>query len=146
MEPRVSRHADRATLPAADPAWSRAGDGNGPTRRRRAPPGGVDAPGPVTPGDRGPRRRVARRSARPGRRYPIALLVTDLMMPGMNGIELAGKLRRFQPSVPVILVSMTPDAGILGIEPPAAFLAKPFSLRDLAAMAASLMASPKRVS
>jgi DNA-binding response OmpR family regulator len=72
-------------------------------------------------------------------RYPIALLVTDLQMPGMTGIELAARLRRLQARVPVILVSATPDAGSLVIEPPSAFLAKPFSLRDLAATATSLM-------
>jgi len=73
-------------------------------------------------------------------RYPIALLVTDLMMPGMTGIELAARVRQLQAQVPVILVSGSPEAGTLAIVPPSAFLAKPFSLGDLAATAASLMA------
>ena len=72
-------------------------------------------------------------------RYPIALLVTDLKMPGMTGIELAARVRQLQVRVPVILVSGAPDAGSLVIEPHSAFLAKPFSLRDLAAAATSLM-------
>jgi DNA-binding response OmpR family regulator len=79
-------------------------------------------------------------------RYPVALLVTDLMMPGMTGIELVDRVRRLQARVPVLLVSGTPDAGTLVIEQPSAFLAKPFSLRDLAASAASLMAISTRPS
>jgi hypothetical protein len=42
--------------------------------------------------------------------------------------------------VPVILVSGSLHAHTLVIEPPSAFLAKPFALRDLAATATSLMA------
>lgn len=33
------------------------------------------------------------------------LLITDIMMPGMNGIELAGKLRQKDPQMPVIFIT-----------------------------------------
>lgn len=75
------------------------------------------------------------------RRHPIALLVTDLMMPGMTGIELASQLRSLHGRVPVILMSGTPDAAALAIDPPSTFIAKPFALAALASAAASLIAS-----
>src|SRR5262245_34058494 len=35
----------------------------------------------------------------------IDMLVSDIQMPGMNGIELAKQLNRFLPTLPVLLVS-----------------------------------------
>jgi two-component system cell cycle sensor histidine kinase/response regulator CckA len=61
---------------------------------------------------------------------PIHLLLTDMLMPGMNGRELADKFRIQRPGVPVLYMSgytndVIKDQGML--EPGAVFLQKPFS-------------------
>ena len=72
------------------------------------------------------------------RREPrqVDLLITDLAMPGADGIELAAEVQRMRPEMPVILLSgfveeRTPheirQAGIRAILP------KPVSLPELAA-------------
>ena len=66
---------------------------------------------------------------------PIDILVTDVMMPGIGGRELAKKLLTIRPGICVLYLSgYTEDAvvtpGALG--PGAAFLQKPFTLQNLA--------------
>jgi DNA-binding response OmpR family regulator len=60
------------------------------------------------------------------------LLVTDLRMPGMDGKELALRLREKRPGLPVLFISgwspETPDAGL---EAGTHLLAKPFRLAEL---------------
>ena len=60
------------------------------------------------------------------RRYHghIHLLVSDVQMPGMNGIEFARHLLEDRPAVKVLLISGTPETDI---PPPFRFLAKPFT-------------------
>ena len=41
---------------------------------------------------------------------PIDLIVTDHMMPGMNGVEFVTAARQFAPQVPVLVISGMPDA------------------------------------
>jgi two-component system, cell cycle sensor histidine kinase and response regulator CckA len=62
---------------------------------------------------------------------PIELMLTDVVMPGMSGPELAGRLLRARPALKVVFMSgYTDDAvarnGELG--PGALFLQKPFSI------------------
>ncbi len=63
----------------------------------------------------------------------VSALVSDVRMPGVDGVELARRLRARRPGLPVLLVSGYADAsardalGGLGV----AFLAKPFRLADL---------------
>ena len=64
----------------------------------------------------------------------LPLLVTDVVMPGLGGFELAREFRRMHPRAAVLFVSGYPDrapapAGVLG--PHAAFLAKPFTAAAL---------------
>jgi two-component system, cell cycle sensor histidine kinase and response regulator CckA len=66
---------------------------------------------------------------------PIDILVTDVMMPGMGGRELAKRLSVMRPEMSVLYLSgYTEDSvvtpGALG--PGAAFLQKPFTLQNLA--------------
>jgi CheY-like chemotaxis protein len=58
------------------------------------------------------------------------LLVTDHLMPGMTGVELAGELKSVLPELPVLIVSGYADAD--GIEPTIARLTKPFRNSELA--------------
>ncbi len=65
---------------------------------------------------------------------PIHLLLTDVVMPGMNGSELASRLRDAYPGVAVLF--MSGYAGeVLGrdgtLEPDVELIMKPFSVRDL---------------
>ena len=74
------------------------------------------------------RSKLLRRNGRP------ALVLTDVVMPGVSGSELAAAVARLVPGVPVLFTSGYPDAEILRrglLEPGAAFLAKPFSPEGL---------------
>jgi CheY-like chemotaxis protein len=65
---------------------------------------------------------------------PIDLLLTDLLMPGMNGVELGRRLRQQIPDLPVLYLTGHSDAlfderPILGAKE--AFVDKPISSRGL---------------
>jgi len=67
-------------------------------------------------------------------RSPIDLLITDIVMPEMNGREVAGKLHEMQPSLKVLYMSGDADktavcAGTEGSQD--AVLQKPFRLNKL---------------
>ncbi|MCP8937453.1 PAS domain-containing protein [Alsobacter sp. SYSU M60028] len=64
------------------------------------------------------------------------LLVTDHLMPGMNGAELRRAIRSARPSVPVLLVSGY--AEFEGVDPDHPRLTKPFRKDELAAALAQL--------
>ena len=61
---------------------------------------------------------------------PIDLLVTDLVMPGRNGVELAEQVRQMVPEAKTLLISGYADKAILReseLDEHMEFLAKPFS-------------------
>ncbi len=66
------------------------------------------------------------------------LLLTDIEMPGMTGLELAVRLRHQQPHLPVLLVSGTSNA-----DPRRPFLAKPFTPDALLAAVEAALADPR---
>jgi CheY-like chemotaxis protein len=63
-------------------------------------------------------------------RSNVGLLLTDLVMPGMNGIELAKRLHAEQPNLATVFMSGHADtgmiSGLLGY-----YLQKPFTINDL---------------
>ena len=60
------------------------------------------------------------------------LLITDLNMPGMDGIELAHHVRRLYPEIPILFVSGRLYLLNTGFPPkPYRYLPKPFRLQDL---------------
>jgi len=68
-------------------------------------------------------------------REPIHLLLTDIVMPGLKGEELAERVTRIRPDVRVLYMSAyTEDAVVnLGILAPGTnFIEKPFGPEDLA--------------
>jgi PAS domain S-box-containing protein len=74
---------------------------------------------------------------------PFDVVVTDYVMPRMNGAELADELRKRQPGLPVLVIT-----GYAGgeLELTLPYLAKPFRQTDLAAaLAALLQGSPDNV-
>ena len=67
---------------------------------------------------------------------PVQLLVTDVVMPGMGGREVALKLAASQPGIRVLYMSGHTDKGIVldgVLEPDIQFLAKPFTAEALLA-------------
>ncbi len=66
---------------------------------------------------------------------PIDILLTDVAMPYMGGIQLAESLREIQPGIRVLLTSGLPQKEVsdrCGPDFNGDFLAKPFSVSDLA--------------
>jgi PAS domain S-box-containing protein len=77
-----------------------------------------------------------------GHHGPIDLLITDVVMPRIGGIELASRLRRRDPSLRVLYLSgYTEDAAQLSVSggPRTQFLAKPFSPGDLTRAVSSML-------
>jgi len=65
----------------------------------------------------------------------IDMLLTDVLMPGMNGRELAHRLRKQRPEMKVLYVSGFVDRAFEncgGPGPEEAFMEKPYSLHELA--------------
>jgi PAS domain S-box-containing protein len=77
----------------------------------------------------------------------IDLLLTDVVLPGMNGQELAARLRAARPGLRVLYASGYPE-GVIGggvLEPEVHFVAKPYSMDALAThVRAALDAPPSR--
>ena len=67
---------------------------------------------------------------------PIELLITDVVMPQMDGPSLVREVRAFDPAIKVIFMSGYAEEAFrqrLDREPDINFLAKPFTLKELAA-------------
>ena len=78
---------------------------------------------------------------------PVQVLITDIMMPGMNGRELAERLMETIPDLRVLYISgFTPDGAvqmrILGHGE--AFLQKPFALADLSTKLREIIDAPEK--
>lgn len=64
----------------------------------------------------------------------LALLITDVSMPGVTGPELAAQVREHCPGLPVLFVTGFAAGGLASqIPPDAAVLEKPFTREDLLA-------------
>jgi CheY-like chemotaxis protein len=74
------------------------------------------------------------------RDHAIDLLVTDLQMPGMSGLDLATLLRERHANLPVVLMSGWPEATTFELAQPFVFLRKPFRLQGIFEAIASLSA------
>jgi len=75
----------------------------------------------------------------------IDLMLTDLMMPGMTGRELAEKIRELSPQTRILFTSACTDDVIDGQEiadQGLNFIAKPFSLESLAAKIRKVLSRP----
>lgn len=74
---------------------------------------------------------------------PLDLIVSDIVLPNMGGLQMAERLRAANPGTPVVFVSGHPARGELQsfeLPPGALFLQKPFKPADLARMARRALA------
>lgn len=71
----------------------------------------------------------------------IALLISDIVLPGMDGAALLARLRADQPNLPAILVSGYADSAVRGDLPldGVVFLPKPYALKALVAAATTTL-------
>jgi DNA-binding response OmpR family regulator len=74
---------------------------------------------------------------------PIDLLLTDVVMPLMNGRELAEQIRAIRPGIKVLFMSgystQTVDDYGIRLTPGEPFVMKPFSMEDLAAQVRAIL-------
>jgi CheY-like chemotaxis protein len=76
---------------------------------------------------------------------PIHLLLTDVLMPGMSGGELARRLGESRPKMKVLFMSgFSPDAVATNghLLPGSSFLAKPFTASDLVTRVQQTLGEP----
>lgn len=74
--------------------------------------------------------------------FPFALVVLDLMLPGMSGLDLCRQMRAAGDQTPILVVSARDHETdrVLGLEVGADdYLVKPFGMRELVARARALM-------
>jgi CheY-like chemotaxis protein len=69
----------------------------------------------------------------------IDVLLTDLAMPGLGGLELASRLRRWRSDLSIVIMSGDIAPELRRSEPRMAFLPKPFSPDDLIAAIVSVV-------
>ena len=75
----------------------------------------------------------------------IDLMITDVVMPGLDGPALVGRVRAEQPDMKILFISGYTEDSVrrrLDREKDVHFLAKPFSLRELAGKVKELMQEP----
>lgn len=76
---------------------------------------------------------------------PIDLVLTDIMMPGMNGVELAQIVSTHRPAVHVVFMSGYADQDLIRkglLESGTHFLQKPFSPRELSCRLRDILGQP----
>jgi PAS domain S-box-containing protein len=83
-----------------------------------------------------------------GHAGPIALLITDVVMPRLGGIETARRLRQLRPGLPVLFMSgYTATAAVQeGDLEDAGFLAKPFTPEELRERVRAMLDQPAAAS
>lgn len=72
----------------------------------------------------------------------FSLMITDMRMPNMSGLELLEKVKEKYPKLPVVLISgysvNSKDSGSTNVKPDG-FLAKPFMMSDIEQLLNSLL-------
>ena len=67
------------------------------------------------------------------------LLITDIRMPGLDGLELVERVRQFTPTIAILLISAYLP---IGFPPDYPFLQKPFATEDFLAAVRQLLPVP----
>ena len=77
---------------------------------------------------------------------PISLMICDLVMSEMNGVELAGRARSFHPRMKTLYLSSHSESSVIYRGIPLTdiqFLPKPFKLKELISTVNGLLGHPK---
>lgn len=77
----------------------------------------------------------------PAGRQSIGLLVTDHLMPEMNGPELVRRVREILPELPILVLSGMPDAEAQYVSLQVIFRLKPFPPPDLIRLTKHMLGS-----
>jgi two-component system, cell cycle sensor histidine kinase and response regulator CckA len=72
---------------------------------------------------------------------PLHLLLSDIQMPGMTGVELAGQISRKRPEIKVLLMSGL-EGGLLALNDGWHFIHKPFIPAQLLGLVKTAIAEP----
>jgi DNA-binding NtrC family response regulator len=64
-------------------------------------------------------------------RRPFDLVISDVRMPGMDGVGLLKKIRRHYPDLPVLFITGVESPEVIGRASPDGFLAKPFRISHI---------------
>jgi CheY-like chemotaxis protein len=72
---------------------------------------------------------------------PIHLLLTDVVMPGMSGPEVAGQIQALRPKTKILFMTGYSDSTVTGLAPDAPLLQKPFTPDALAHRVRETLAS-----
>jgi len=78
---------------------------------------------------------------------PWDIVITDVEMPRMSGIEFLDWVRRLEPELPVVVVTAHPtvDRAVAAMRQPATdFIHKPFTVEEFVAKVSSLVAQRRR--
>lgn len=76
------------------------------------------------------------------RQYDIDLVITDIMLPGISGIDLCKQIRKIKGSIPILMLTAlgTIDDKLEGFDAGADdYLVKPFEIRELVARIKALL-------
>jgi DNA-binding response OmpR family regulator len=77
--------------------------------------------------------------------HRFSLLVTDVAMPGMDGVELSRRARELAPHLPVIFASGYADVQTFGPElADEQLLKKPYRIAEVAARIAAVLSQQRR--
>jgi CheY-like chemotaxis protein len=74
-------------------------------------------------------------------REKIGVVITDHLMPGMDGVEFVRQLRSFNPEVPVVVISGLPDADAEYAGMNVVFRVKPCDPEDLITLVTTALSS-----
>lgn len=74
------------------------------------------------------------------------IVITDVRMPEMNGLELAETLRAQQPSLPVLILTACPEYAEAGSRGALQVMAKPFEIQSLLNSVRRLLATREALS